>query len=82
MIRTPRLPLLQSRAATVLTVMPVMTASVVAFGVWLPMGPLAAYFKLQALPAAFFPWLAGILAAYCVLTTLMKRVYIWRYGWQ
>jgi Mg2+-importing ATPase len=34
------------------------------------------------LPPAFFGWLAAILIGYCVLTTLMKRWYIGRFGWQ
>ncbi|MBC7704218.1 MAG: hypothetical protein H7274_09805, partial [Rhodoferax sp.] len=51
-------------------------------GIFLPMGPLADYFKLQALPAAYFVWLGGILLGYCMLTTAMKRFYIRRYGWQ
>ena len=46
------------------------------------MGPLADDFKLQALPAAYFLWLAGILAGYAVLTTVMKRFYLQRFGWQ
>jgi Mg2+-importing ATPase len=79
MIRTPRLPFVQSRAAAPLLVM---TAAIMALGLWLPMGPLADYLKLQPLPAAYFGWLAGILVGYCVLTTLMKRYYIRRFGWQ
>jgi Mg2+-importing ATPase len=79
MIRTPKLPLVQSRASAVLTAM---TLAIMVLGVWLPMGPLAEYFKLQALPLTFFPWLAGILFGYCLLTTVMKRIYIHRFGWQ
>jgi Mg2+-importing ATPase len=79
LIRTPKLPVVQSRAATALTVM---TLAIMAVGVWLPMGPLAEYFKLQALPLAFFPWLLGILIGYCAATTAMKHFYIRRYGWQ
>ena len=45
-------------------------------------GPLAGYFKLEPLPLAYFPWLAAILLGYAVLTTVMKRHYIRRYGWQ
>ena len=45
------------------------------------MGPLAGHFKLQALPLGYFPWLIVILLAYAVLTTLLKRVYIRKYGW-
>jgi len=79
LIRTPKIPLLQSRASGVLTAM---TGAIAALGLWLPMGPLAHYFKLQALPAAFFAWLAGILLGYALLTTLMKRYYVRRFGWQ
>jgi len=79
MIRTPKLPFIQSRASASLTVM---TILIMAFGIFLPMGALAPYFRLQALPLLYFAWLAAILLAYCLLTTLMKRVYIRRFGWQ
>ena len=36
----------------------------------------------QPLPLAYFAWLVGILMGHCVLTTLMKRIYIRRFGWQ
>ena len=79
MIRTPKLPFIESRAAAPLMVM---TLAIMAVGIFLPMGPLAGYFKLQALPLAYFPWLVAILLGYCVLTTVMKRFYIRRFGWQ
>ena len=79
MVRTPKLPFVQSRAAAPLMAM---TLAIMAVGLWLPLGPLAGYFKLQALPAAYYGWLLAILLGYCTLTTLMKRVYIRRYGWQ
>ncbi|MDY0213617.1 MAG: cation transporting ATPase C-terminal domain-containing protein, partial [Desulfuromonadaceae bacterium] len=79
MIRTPKIPFLESRAAWPLTAM---TLVIMAIGVFLPMGPLADYFKLQALPWTYFIWLAGILFGYAMLTSLMKRYYIRRYGWQ
>lgn len=79
MIRTPRLSFVESRAAGPLLFM---TAAIAVVGLWLPMGPLAEHFKLQALPPAFFGWLVGILLGYSLLTTAMKRVYIRRYGWQ
>jgi Mg2+-importing ATPase len=34
------------------------------------------------LPLAYFGWLAAILVGYCALTTVMKRLYIRRFGWQ
>jgi Mg2+-importing ATPase len=79
MIRTPKIPFLESRAAWPLMAM---TLAVMAAGIFLPMGPLAEYFKLQALPLAYFPWLVAILAAYITLTTLLKRIYIRKFGWQ
>ena len=79
MIRTPKLPFLQSRAAWPLIGM---TLLVMAAGVFLPMGPLADYFKLQALPLPFFGWLVAILLGYATLTTVLKRLYIRRFGWQ
>ena len=79
MIRTPKIPFVESRAAGPLLVM---TLTIMALGIFLPMGPLAGYFKLEALPLAYFAWLAAILLSYAVLTTLMKRYYIRRFGWQ
>ena len=79
MVRTPKLPFVQSHAAAPLMVM---TLAIVAIGLWLPLGPLASYFKLQALPLAYYGWLVVILLGYGLLTTLMKRFYIRRYGWQ
>lgn len=70
---------MQSRAAAPLIGM---TLAIMAVGLWLPIGPLAGYFKLQALPSAYYGWLVAILLGYCTLTTLMKRIYIRRYGWQ
>ena len=79
MIRTPKIPFIESRAAWPLLAM---TLLIMVVGIFLPMGPLASYFKLEALPLAYFGWLAAILLSYAVLTTLMKRYYIRRFGWQ
>ena len=79
MIRTPRLPFFESRASWPLIGM---TLAIMAIGLWLPMGPLAAYFKLQPLPWNYFPWLFAILVAYCALTTVVKQFYTRRFGWQ
>lgn len=79
MIRTPKLPFIESRAATPLTIM---TVLIMAAGIYLTMGPLAEYFKLQALPLSYFPYLIAILVGYLVLTTVMKRIYIRKFGWQ
>jgi Mg2+-importing ATPase len=79
MIRTPRLPFIESRAAPALVAT---TLLIMAAGIFLPMGPLAEYFKLQPLPLSFFPWLLAILSGYVILTSVVKRIYIRRFGWQ
>jgi Mg2+-importing ATPase len=76
MIRTQHIPFIQSRAA-----MPVilLTASIMAFGIYLPFSSLGAHLGMVPLPLSYFPWLAGILFSYCVLTQLMKLIYIRRF---
>jgi P-type Mg2+ transporter len=77
MIRTQHIPFIQSRAA-----MPVilLTASIMAFGIYLPFSSLGGHLGMVPLPLSYFPWLAGILLCYCVLTQFMKRLYIHRFG--
>ena len=79
MIRTRKIPFFQSRASWALMSM---TLIIMMVGILLPMSPLAHYFKLQALPLTYFPWLLLILVAYAVLTQAMKGWYARRYGWQ
>jgi len=79
MIRTPKIPFLQSRAAMPLMVM---TGVIMAVGIFLPMGPLAHYFKLQALPPLYFVILPAILLAYVGLTQAVKGFYVRKFGWQ
>ena len=79
MIRTPKIPFLQSRAAMPLMVM---TGVIMAVGIFLPMGPLAHYFKLQALPPLYFVILPLILLAYVGLTQAVKGFYVRKFGWQ
>lgn len=79
LIRTRKLPFIQSRASWPLLLM---TGVIVAVGIGLPMSPLADYFKLQALPLEYFPWLLVILTGYITLTQLVKGWFARRYGWQ
>ncbi|MDV7554378.1 magnesium-translocating P-type ATPase [Acinetobacter baumannii] len=79
MIRTAQIPFIQSRAATPLLIM---TAVIMCIGIFLPMGPLASYLKLQALPLSYFLYLPLILSAYMCVTQWVKKIYIRRYGWQ
>jgi Mg2+-importing ATPase len=77
MIRTQRIPFIQSRAATPVILL---TASIMAFGIYLPFSSLGAHLGMVPLPWSYFGWLAGILVSYCVLTQLVKAVYIRRFG--
>ena len=76
MIRTQHVPFIESRAATPVILL---TASVMAFGIYLPFSPLGAHLGMVPLPLPYFGWLAGILLSYCVLTQLVKVAYIRRF---
>ncbi|MBW7981172.1 magnesium-translocating P-type ATPase [Enterobacillus tribolii] len=77
MLRTRKIPFIQSAAA-----LPVMltTGLIMALGIYIPFSPLGHWVGLQPLPWEYFPWLIATLLSYCVLTQLMKRVYIRRFG--
>ncbi|MBG6291315.1 magnesium-translocating P-type ATPase [Pseudomonas nitroreducens] len=79
MIRTRRIPFLQSRAAWPLLGM---TLAIVAVAIFLPMGPLAHSFRMEALPLGYWPWLVAILLGYMALTQAVKGWFARRYGWQ
>lgn len=76
MIRTEKIPFVQSTAAPVVLAT---TAAAIALGVWLPFSPLAGAIKLQPLPGAYFIYLPLVLLAYCLLTQVVKTVYIQRF---
>ena len=77
MIRTQHIPFIQSRAAIPVIVL---TASIMAFGIYLPFSSLGAHLGMVPLPLAYFGWLVAILLSYCVLTQLIKTLYISRFG--
>ncbi|WP_368649045.1 magnesium-translocating P-type ATPase [Castellaniella ginsengisoli] len=79
MIRTAKVPFVQSRAAWPLLAM---TGVIMAAGLFLPMGPLAQGLRLQALPPLYFALLPLILLGYMGLTQWMKGFYVRRWGWQ
>ena len=78
MIRTRKIPFIQSRASASLIFT---TLGVVALGIYIPMGPFAEYFRLQAMPLNYFIWLIPILIGYMLLTQLMKRIFNHYYEW-
>jgi Mg2+-importing ATPase len=77
MIRTQHIPFIQSRAATPVIML---TASIMALGIYLPFSPVGDHLGMVPLPPTYFIWLAGILLSYCLLTQLVKTIYIRRFG--
>jgi magnesium-transporting ATPase (P-type) len=77
MIRTSKVPFLQSRAATPLILL---TLAVMAAGLAIPYTRLGAAVGMVPLPPAYFPWLAVTLAGYFVFTQVIKHQYLRRYG--
>jgi Mg2+-importing ATPase len=76
-IRTNRIPFLQSRASWPLIVT---SLAIVAVGAWLTISPLAGALGFVPLPAAYWPILAAMLACYVVLTQIVKTWFVRRFG--
>ena len=77
MIRTRRIPFLQSVASAPVLAL---TAAIIALGLVLPFTVVGAKLGMVPLPPAYFGWLVLTLVSYSVLTQVMKRLYIRRYG--
>ncbi len=76
-IRTNKVPFLQSRASWPVIVT---TALVMVAGAYLPLSPIGGYLGFAQLPALYWPLLMVTLLAYMVLTQLIKRALL-RKGW-
>lgn len=73
MIRTRKIPFIQSRATW-----PVrgLTLLIILIGICLPFTHFGTSVGLVPLPLSYFPWLVGILIAYCTLTQCIKTWYM------
>ncbi len=78
MIRTQKIPFLQSRPAPALLFA---TGAVMAIGIALPFTPIGAGVGLVPLPGAYFLWLLATLVAYTALTQIVKTMFARRYGY-
>ncbi|MCE5325616.1 MAG: magnesium-translocating P-type ATPase [Planctomycetaceae bacterium] len=76
-IRTNRIPFLQSRASWP---MMAMTTVIMAIAMWLPFSPVAEALGFQALPGIYWPLLAGTLLAYLLLTQGVKT-WLLKHAW-
>ncbi|WP_243146625.1 magnesium-translocating P-type ATPase [Scytonema sp. UIC 10036] len=77
-IRTPKIPFLQSRPSLPMLLV---TLSIMAVVIYLPFSPIAPVIGFVPLPAKYFLWLALILSSYCVLTQLVKTWFVKKYGY-
>ena len=76
-IRTNKIPFIQSRASWPLILTSVI---IVAAGAWLTVSPLANTLGFVPLPPRFWPFLAIMLLSYAVLTQVVKTWFIRRVG--
>jgi len=76
-IRTNKIPFLQSRASWPLTVT---TVIIMCFGMWLPFSPMAATLGFVRLPPLYWPLLALTLVCYTALTQVIKS-WLFRKSW-
>jgi len=77
MIRTAKLPFVQSRATWPVLAL---TAGIICVGIAFPFLAMGRKLGLQPLPASYFLWLAGMMVSYVALVHVMKQWYIRRLG--
>jgi len=75
-IRTNKIPFLQSRPSSALAFS---TLAIMALGAFLPYSPLAGYFGLVPLPPSFWAWMALFLVSYGFLAHFVKVWFIRRF---
>lgn len=77
MIRTGKIPFFQSKPSMPLVIS---TFSVVMLAVAVAFTDFSVAIDMRALPISFVPWLALLLAGYCLAAQLFKKIYIRWYG--
>jgi Mg2+-importing ATPase len=77
MIRTPKIPFIQSRSSSRVTMF---TTLGIAAGTIIPYTWLGSQFEMTRLPYSYFPYLGCIILAYMLLATVMKKVFVLKYG--
>lgn len=77
MIRTPKLPFIQSRASAPVTLL---TMTGIAVLTVIPFTPFGAALGLVALPASYFAYLIPCILLYMMLATSLKKAYVRYYG--
>ena len=77
MVRTPKMPFVQSRASAPVTVLSMLGIAAVTM---IPFTPLGTALELTALPAIYFALLAAMVLGYMLLMTVVKKAYIHCFG--
>lgn len=77
MIRTKKIPFIQSWAAAPVVAL---TSVIMLVAIFIPFSSFADVFKMQPLPLSYFPWLFGILIGYCLLTQFIKTWFIKKFN--
>ena len=77
MIRTPKIPFIQSRASAPVMIL---TFTGIAVLTIIPFTTLGTMLGFAALPMVYFAWLALTIVCYMALATLIKKLYVKRYG--
>lgn len=77
MIRTPKIPFIQSRASAPVMIL---TFTGIAVLTIIPFTTLGTMLGFAALPMVYFAWLALTIVCYMGLATLIKKLYVKRYG--
>ena len=77
MIRTPKIPFIQSRASAPLTLL---TCTGIAVLTAIPFTPLGGLLGFSALPVSYFAYLIPCILLYMVLATSLKKAYEHHYG--
>lgn len=77
MIRTPKIPFIQSRAA-----FPVLIFTMIAIciGTTIPYTSVGRMLGMSPMPSIYFLWLGIMICTYMFLVTILKKLYIKKYG--
>ena len=77
MIRTPKLPFIQSRASAPLTLLTFTGITVLTI---IPFTAFGAMIGQYPLPGEYFIWLVSMILLYMMLATCLKKAYVRHYG--
>jgi len=77
MIRTPKIPFIQSRASGQVALL---TTLGITAGTIIPYTWLGKQLNMAHLPPVYFIWLVAAIFAYMILATIMKKIFVWKYG--